>query len=69
MGIGSSRWGFFLYDTKGVDPDVGFYGDVGEGIVFLEVRGFGYTASLYDSSVEDGERRWATLQKIKGGQA
>lgn len=62
MGIGTSRWGFFLFDTKGVDPAVGFYGDVGEGFVFLETRAFGYTLSLYDSSLEEGERRWATLQ-------
>ena len=57
--------GLFLFDTKGVDPDVGFYGDPGEGIVVLEARAFGYSVSLFDSSLEEGERRWGTLQKIK----
>ena len=41
------------------------YGDPGEGIVVLEARAFGYSVSLFDSSLEEGERRWGTLQKIK----
>ena len=28
-------------------------------------RAFGYSVSLFDSSLEEGERRWGTLQKIK----